>query len=100
VAYEPEPLALYRVHSASRTGHFVASGENVRDLRRVIEINREHLPRAQVEALTRRALRETATTCVRRARRALGRGDLATTWAQLREAVCLVPALVRRRRAA
>jgi glycosyltransferase involved in cell wall biosynthesis len=95
VAYEPEPLALYRVHSSSRTGRFVRSGENVRDLRRVIEINREHLPPARADELTRRALRETATTCLRRARRALGRGDAATGWAQLREAARLVPALLR-----
>jgi hypothetical protein len=95
VAYEPEPLALYRVHPSSRTGHFVRSGENVRDLRRVIEINREHLPAERADELTRRALRETATTCLRRARRALGRGDAATGWAQLREAARLVPALLR-----
>jgi glycosyltransferase involved in cell wall biosynthesis len=95
VAYLPEPLALYRVHAVSRTGRFVRSGENVRDLRRVIEINREHLPPGRADALTRRALRETATTCLRRARRALGRGDLATAGAQLREAARLLPALVR-----
>ena len=96
VAYLPEPLALYRVHPVSRTGRFLRTGENVRDLRRVIEINREHLPPEQADALTRRALRETATTCLRRARRALGRRDTATAWAQLREAARLVPPLVRR----
>jgi glycosyltransferase involved in cell wall biosynthesis len=87
VAYEPEPLALYRVHSQSRTGHFVRTGQNVRDLRRVIEINREHLPPERADELTRRALRETATTCLRRARRMLGAGDTAAMWAQVREAV-------------
>jgi glycosyltransferase involved in cell wall biosynthesis len=96
VAYLPEPLALYRVHAISRTGRFVRTGANVRDLRRVIEINREHLPPERADALTRKALRVTATTCLRRARRALGRGDLGTSWAQLREAVRLVPAVVRR----
>jgi glycosyltransferase involved in cell wall biosynthesis len=95
VAYLPEPLALYRVHATSRTGRFVRTGENVHDLRRVIEINREHLPRGRADALTRKALRVTATTCLRRARRALGRGDVGTSWAQLREAVRLVPAVLR-----
>jgi glycosyltransferase involved in cell wall biosynthesis len=87
VAYEPRPLALYRVHSQSRTGQFVRTGQNVRDLRRVIEINREHLPAGRADELTRRALRETATTCLRRARRMLGAGDTAAMWAQVREAV-------------
>ena len=63
------------------------TGENVRDLRRVIEINREHLPPEQAEGIARRALRETATTCLRRARRQLGAGDTTTMWAQVREAV-------------
>jgi glycosyltransferase involved in cell wall biosynthesis len=87
VAYEPEPLALYRVHSQSRTGQFLRTGQNVRDLRRVIQINREHLPPERADELTRRALRETATTCLRRARRMLGAGDTAAMWAQVREAV-------------
>jgi hypothetical protein len=87
VAYEPGPLALYRVHPLSRTGRFVRSGENVRDLRRVIEINREHFPLPQADAISRRALRETATTCLRRARRLLGAGDTEAMWAQVREAV-------------
>ena len=95
VAYLPEPLALYRVHSDSLSGGMLRSGANVADLRRVIAINREHLPPARAGALTRRALRVTATTCLRRARRALGRGDVATARAQLREAVRLVPALLR-----
>jgi len=87
VAYEPAPLALYRVHSPSLSGRTLRTGENVRDLRRVIEINREHLPAATVDDITRRALRETATTCLRRARRLLGAGDTTAMWAQVREAI-------------
>ena len=98
VAYLPEPLALYRVHAVSRTGRVLRTGENVRDLRRVIDINHGHLPPSRADALTRRALRETATTCLRRARRALGTGDTATARAQAREAVRLVPPLIRRGR--
>ena len=87
VAYEPAPLALYRVHSPSLSGRMLRTGENVRDLRRVIRINREHFPPAQADEIARRALRETAVTCLRRARRLLGAGDTAAMWAQVREAI-------------
>ena len=87
VAYEPQPLALYRVHTLSRTGRMVGTGENVRDLRRVIEINREHFAPAEADEIASRALRETAITCLRRARRLLGAGDTEAMGAQVREAV-------------
>lgn len=87
VAYQPQALALYRVHSLSRTGRMLHTGENVRDLRRVIEINREHFPPEGADEIMSRALRETATTCLRRARRLLGAGDTEAMWAQVREAV-------------
>jgi hypothetical protein len=87
VAYEPAPLALYRVHSPSLSGRMLRTGENVRDLRRVIEINREHFPPAEADEMARRALRETAVTCLRRARRLLGAGDTEAMWAQVREAI-------------
>jgi hypothetical protein len=92
VAYEPAPLALYRVHLHSRSGRFVRSGANVHDLRRVIELNSEHVPADVAAEVRRRALRETATTCVRRARRRLGEGDTDAMWAQLREAIRTDPA--------
>jgi hypothetical protein len=87
VAYEPEPLALYRVHTSSMTRSLLRDGKNVRDLRRVIALNREQLPPHVADEITRLALRETATTCLRRARRMLGSGDVEAMWAQLREAV-------------
>jgi glycosyltransferase involved in cell wall biosynthesis len=73
--------------AGARSGGMLRSGENVEDLRRVIEINREHLPPERADELTRRALRETATPCLRRARRVLGAGDTAAMWAQVREAL-------------
>jgi hypothetical protein len=87
VAYQPAPLALYRVHSPSLSGRMLRNGANVRDLRRVIEINREHFGPAQADEIARAALRETATTCLRRARRMLGAGDVDAMWAQVREAI-------------
>jgi glycosyltransferase involved in cell wall biosynthesis len=87
VAYEPEPLALYRVHPASHSGGMVRSGENARDLRRVVGINREHLDSATADEASRLALRAIALGCVRRSRRLLAAGDLVATRAQLREAL-------------
>jgi glycosyltransferase involved in cell wall biosynthesis len=87
VAYEPRPLALYRVHSVSQTGGLLRTGENARDLRRVIAINREHFDPATAELVTRAALRATALGCVRRGRRMLVAGDPSGARAQLIEAV-------------
>jgi glycosyltransferase involved in cell wall biosynthesis len=82
-----EPLALYRIQAASLSAGALRTGSNVRDLRRVIEINRESLPPGRADELTRRALEVTATTAVRRARRLLSAGDVAGARAQLREAL-------------
>jgi hypothetical protein len=87
VAYEPRPLALYRVHPLSQSGGLLRSGENARDLRRVITINGEHFDEAIAEEIARKALRATALGCVRRSRRLLAAGDVTATWAQLREAL-------------
>jgi hypothetical protein len=87
VAYEPSPLALYRVHPLSQSGGLLRSGENARDLRRVIAINGEHFDPATAEEVARKALRATALGCVRRSRRLLAAGDVDATWAQLREAL-------------
>lgn len=87
VWHEPAPLALYRIHVGSISDRRLQTGENVADLRQAIAINREWLPRESEERITREALRITALTALRRARRRLGAGDMETTAAQLREAL-------------
>jgi GT2 family glycosyltransferase len=87
VAYEPEPLALYRVHGGSSSGRSRSIGENVVDLRRTIEINRTHLPPERADEITSRALEITAVTAIRRAGRMLHAGDAAAARAQVREAL-------------
>ena len=86
VWYEPAPLALYRVHTSSSSAGDLRTGANVEDLRRAIAINREVLPPARVNELSRLALRETATTAIRRGARGLYAGDLELARAQAREA--------------
>jgi glycosyltransferase involved in cell wall biosynthesis len=86
VSYEPEPLALYRVHTGSSSGKSRKLAENVVDLRRAIEINRESLGE-RADAISDRALEITATTAIRRAGRMLRAGDADAARAQVREAL-------------
>ncbi|HEX2189381.1 MAG TPA: glycosyltransferase [Longimicrobiaceae bacterium] len=87
VWYEPEPLAVYRVHRGSVSGTDVRTGENGAHLRRAIRINREHLPPDRADEISRRAVRNNALACVRRAFRFARAGEADAAWAQLREAV-------------
>ncbi|HEV2149873.1 MAG TPA: glycosyltransferase [Longimicrobiaceae bacterium] len=87
VWYEPEPLAVYRVHRMSVSGTDVRTGENGEHLRRAIRINREHLPADRADEISRRAVRNNAFACVRRAFRFANAGEPDAAWAQVREAV-------------
>jgi glycosyltransferase involved in cell wall biosynthesis len=87
VWYEVEPLALYRIHKSSLTGNTIRTGENARDLRQVMEINRAHLPEEHAQAWTNRAKFSFALACLRRARRMLDARDYRSSLAQTREAL-------------
>jgi GT2 family glycosyltransferase len=87
VAYEPEPLAVYRVHSRSSSDRSLSTGENVVDLRRAIEIIRARLPPEHADEITGRALEITAVTAIRRAGRMMQSGQRAAARAQVREAL-------------
>jgi GT2 family glycosyltransferase len=87
VWYEVEPLALYRIHQSSLTGNTLRTGENARDYRQVIEINRAHLPEEHARAWTNRARLSFALACLRRARRMLNAQDYQGSLAQTREAL-------------
>ncbi len=89
--YEPRALACYRVSLASLSGKALRSGENVHDLRRIIEINRAYLPQDSRERITAAALHTVAVTAIRRGNRFLRKGDAPGAWAQFREAVRTSP---------
>ena len=86
VWYEPDPLAVYRVHSVSVSGRALRSGENGRNLRRAVQINRDHLPPERASAISRNAMRQIAGSLVRRAWEFSNAGERSAAWAQLREA--------------
>ena len=86
VWYEPEPLAVYRVHSSSLSGGQLATGQNVRQLRRAVELNRAVLPPEREQEISRAAHAAIAGAALRRARRLLDAGDSRGMWAQTREA--------------
>jgi len=55
VWYEPEPLALYRIHDNSSTGRHTVTGKNMEDVRRAIEIFQDYLPEGDADRITSQA---------------------------------------------
>jgi len=86
VWYEPEPLAVYRMHTASSSGQKMRTGENIRDLRRGVEINRAHLPPDRADEISRQAMVNIGLGALSRARHAFKRADHRTGLVQVREA--------------
>lgn len=87
VWYEVEPLASYRVHSASNTGLYVRTGETIRDLRRAIRIFRSYLPEACANTLSRQASENWALyTLDYWVRQSLSTGDYVAALTQTQEA--------------
>jgi len=66
VWYIPRPLAAYRVHGSSLTAVGTRTGAHARDYRRVIDINRAHLPPQHVDEWTHHATVEFGKACMRR----------------------------------
>lgn len=91
VWYDSRVLASYRVHGASLSGAALRTGENIRDLMRVIEINRSVLPADRVDTLTREARRNNALGVLRRLSRAADAGGPAFPLAALRATCALSP---------
>jgi glycosyltransferase involved in cell wall biosynthesis len=87
VWYEPEPLAVYRVHGSSITSDISVNARDVRELRDVVEINRAVLPPDRADALSREARAIGASTAIRRAGRLLHNGHERAARAQVREAL-------------
>lgn len=88
VWYEVEPLALYRMHADSSSGRHTRTGENLRDVRRAIEIIRSYLSVGVADSITERSREHWAVDAiVNRVPEILRRGDLHTATVQVREAL-------------
>jgi glycosyltransferase involved in cell wall biosynthesis len=93
VWYEPQPLALYRMHETSNTGRHVRSAQDMAYTRMAIEIFRAYLPAGVADEVTRSARRTYAASSLDNARRLLAAGDRAAFWAQVREAFRFEPSM-------
>jgi hypothetical protein len=91
VWYEVEPLAVYRLHSASNSGRRMRTGENVRDVRRGLEIVQsylpDYLPQTSVSKLLNENREYSALCSLETARQMLSIGDTEGGTAQIREAL-------------
>lgn len=87
VWYEIEPLALYRTHSASLSGHSVRTGENIQDFRNAITIVRDYLPSNQADQLTQKALENYAQYALKTANQFINTGNSEAAFSQIREAL-------------
>jgi glycosyltransferase involved in cell wall biosynthesis len=91
--YEPQPLALYRIHSSSNTGRYACTGENIRDLVRAIELINAYLPADRAEDLSRRSREHWAWYARWLAEQMLAQGELAGAAAQVREGIACAQSL-------
>jgi glycosyltransferase involved in cell wall biosynthesis len=86
VWYDPNPLALYRVHEQSDTSHLMRTGANIADARQAIEIARRYLPAPDREDLTRQARLYHGLYAIEVAEEMILRRAWMAAWAQTREA--------------
>ncbi|BAZ22588.1 family 2 glycosyl transferase [Kalymmatonema gypsitolerans NIES-4073] len=88
VWYDVEPLALYRFHSASLTGRCARTGQNVRDLCKIIEIIQPYLPAPIAKDLSRKSRENWALYAIKDITpQMFAVGDLSAVTTQIQEAL-------------
>ncbi len=91
VWFEPEPLALYRIHSRSDTSRLVSGAKNVADMRKALELSRSYLPLPEAETWIRVGYLKVAEGAIASARQLLENGQGRAALAHLREALKASP---------
>src|SRR5206468_4381891 len=76
VWYEPEPLALYRIHDRSNTSRYARNGEDLRDVKRLFEIVEGYVPNGRGKRLCREGKEIFALGGIATARRLLGEREI------------------------
>jgi glycosyltransferase involved in cell wall biosynthesis len=85
--YEVQPLAAYRKHSTSNTVKYVRTGENIRDVCRVIEMIKHYLPVTTANELSKQSREHWAYYALSDVYKMLAKGDMVGAFAQIREAI-------------
>jgi glycosyltransferase involved in cell wall biosynthesis len=93
VWYEPQALALYRMHPQSNTGRHVRSAEDMAYTRMAIDIFKSYLPRELADDVAASARRTYSLSALETGRLLLGSGDWAGCLAQMSEAFRFDPSL-------
>jgi glycosyltransferase involved in cell wall biosynthesis len=89
VWYQTEPLAVYRMHSASNTGRHVRNGDDIRYTRMAIEIFKSYLPEDKADRLSKMARETYALSALDTAYSMFLKRDHSAMLAQIREAIYL-----------
>ena len=89
IAYEIEPLAVYRMHADSNTGRHLRTGEDVRYTRAAIDMFATYLASDMAPVVVGRAKETYALAALRTAAAMAERRDAAAMVAQVREALRL-----------
>lgn len=101
VWYEVEPLALYRIQSKSLTGRCARTGQNIRDLCKIIDFSQSYLPTPIASKLANQARENFAHYYLEDLiPKMISEGDLVAATNQIREVLNLSHSLTSIKRAA
>ncbi|MCF3609162.1 glycosyltransferase [Planktothrix agardhii 1033] len=87
VAYEPQPLACYRLHSTSESSKLICIGANISDTLKSIELSQSYLPENLAINLSNKAREHYGLYAINTAQQLLVNGDAKAVIAQIQEAL-------------
>jgi len=87
VAYEPQTLACYRLHSTSESSRLISMGANISDTLKSIEISQSYLPENLAINLSNKAREHYGLYAINTAKQLLVNGDAKAVIAQIKEAL-------------
>ncbi|VXD24074.1 hypothetical protein PL8927_790170 [Planktothrix serta PCC 8927] len=87
IAYEPQALACYRLHSTSESSRLIAMGINISDTLKSIELSQSYLPEDQAMELSNKAREHYAFYAINTAKQLLIQGDAKAVIAQIQAAL-------------